>query len=124
MKNLTELSDYSGIDVSNEISLFEYGILAKETGENDELHVWYGIESDESGDYTKFDHGYITKSNINSLLDESWFDKDSFLSFIGMTEKDWKSDEHYISKLHDLFQYYGYENIMGSCYYPIEITNE
>ena len=125
MKTLSSLSDYSGIDTNNEISLFEYGLLCKLFNDKS-IHVWFGVQSDNSGNFNLFDCAWITEEEINNFFEESWFDKKGFLSYLGFEETEatlW-INYHYSNKLQDLLQYYGYENIFGSSYYPIEIKNK
>ena len=128
MKTLKSLKNYCGIDANIEISLFEYGLLCrqyqrsikKRSIKKNDIHVWYGIQTDTSGNYNLFESAWITEKEINDFLNEDWFDKKAFLSYVGMNEKIWKAC-YYPTKIHDLLQYYGFENIFGSCYYPIEI---
>ncbi len=105
----TTKSQWHGIDANNEISLFEYGILVREDEKNS-FTVVYSIGND------KFDTASITNTECNYLTKESWFELDSFLSFVGCT-----SDEFYnqgiASKLQSMLQYYGYENIFGGSWY-------
>jgi hypothetical protein len=124
MIKLSELKEYSGTDASKEISLYEYGLLCVEQHE-EELHCYYGVGCDDEGNYNMFCSGSITKPEIDSMINENWFHKHVFFSFLGMEEKNWLSSDSYISKLSDLLSYYGFENIMGSNYEePFEILNE
>ena len=121
MKNLklSDLHEYSGIDKSNEISLFEYGLLCKVNDLND-IHCYYGIGSDNGCNYNTFDCSELSKIEIIGLFNE--LDKPGLLSYLGMTEDQFK-DEDTIHQIFDLYQYFGYENIFGSCYMSIEIDN-
>jgi len=127
MKTIIKLSDYtnkgySGIDCNPEISLFEYGLLCKEAEDNS-LHCVYGIGSNNGEIYDSFDSGYITGQEINELpFDLNSFE--SFFSYIGSDRQEWLNDTCYISKLHSLLSYFGYENIFGSCYESFEVNNE
>jgi succinate dehydrogenase flavin-adding protein (antitoxin of CptAB toxin-antitoxin module) len=56
-------------------------------------------------------------------LNESWFNKEAFLSWNGMTECDW-INMRFVNKLSDLLNYYGYENIFGSSYGDVFSTEE
>ncbi len=108
-----------GIDADIETSLFEYGVICrknKHCSEPDEHFCLYLTKPD------LFDWGYKKESELNDLINGSdWMkDKDveSFLSYVGMPKADWLQLT-FINKLHDLFSYYGYENIMGSTYSPL-----
>lgn len=107
MKTITNL--WHGTDANNEISLFEYGILVRED-EKDSFTVVYSIGND------KFDTATITNTECNYLTKESWFDMDSFLSFVGCTSDEWYNSP-IANKLSDMLQYYGYENIFGGSWY-------
>ena len=114
---LSELSDYSGIDASNIISLFEYGLLIKEDSES--IHCYYQ-ESNEG----EFGAGHLDKKDVDNIINESWFNKESFLSYLGMDENEWLNCG-YAMKIHDLISFYGIDNIFGCPYYNIvKITNE
>ena len=131
MKTIKSLKKFSGIDTSNEISLFEYGLLTyqyqrsnkKRNISKNDIQVWFGVQKNEYGNYELFDYAWITEKEINDFLDESWFDQSGFLSFLGfeLNEKDLWLNYHYTNKIMDLIQYYGYENIFGSIYSPILI---
>lgn len=124
MKKLSELKDYQGTDASNEISLYEYGLLGKEEDKG-RIHCYYSVGADEEGNYVLFCSGGITKNEIDSIINENWFNKSSFFSFLGTKERYWVCATNYISKLSDLLSYYGVENIMGCSYEePFEILNE
>lgn len=122
MDKLSNYSDYSGTDFSNEISLYEYGLLCKKQDNND-IHCIIGAGVDKSGNYNKFCSSSITEEDIEIITNESWFDKESFLSFVGMTSSDW-NNSGYINKIADMISYYGLENIFGSPYNYFEIENE
>ena len=123
MKTLNELisEGYTGIDYNPEISLFEYGLLCKQT--NNELHCFYGIGSDNGYEYNTFDCGYVTLKEINQLPYELSKDINDFLSYLGISENGWKTDNNYIHKLFSLLSYYGYLNIFGDSYDSFEIEN-
>lgn len=124
MKTLTELvnNGYFGIDVSPEISLFEYGLLCQETSDS-ELYCIYGIGSNDGMNYDSFDSGSITKKEID-ILPTDLNSENSFLSFINSNVEDWLNDSNYVSKLYSLLSYFGYENIFGSCYESFKVSDE
>lgn len=121
MKNLklSELNRYSGIDTSNEISLFEYGLLCKVNDLND-IHCYYGIGSNDGCNYDAFDCMEISKKEIIDLFNE--LDKEGLLSYTGMTEEEFLNSDT-LTQIFDLKNYFGYENIFGSCYSSFEIDN-
>lgn len=109
---LLAYNGYTGIDVDPDTSLFEYGLLVKDHG--NDLKVIYGVETKENeyGEqvYCDFNTVVISKEDIDSIINESWFDKEGFFSWNGMSEKEWLKVD-YVTKIYDLIHYYGYENI-------------
>ena len=103
-----------GVDRSLEISLFEYGFIAEKESE-DELFVIYQINDD------AFGTGYKTISEIDGYVLGTEFPDDediqSFLNYVGNSKEEW-IQLNSINKLSDLFNYWGYENIMGTDYNP------
>jgi len=123
--NSTEFK-FTGVDASNEISLFEYGFIctqdAKDCTEQDEYFVVYLCF--ESEGEQKFDTGFIRESELDSLVKgKDWMDnKDigNFLEFVGCGDNinDWLNST-FENKFSDLLSYYGDQNIMGTTYYPL-----
>ena len=118
---------FEGTDADLETSLFEYGLLVSIVPDKDnQYQCIYSVGTstdDETGEdvHSNFDVGYLSVKEIEEKINESWFDKISFLSCVGFTSKE---DEwlnlSFVSKLWDLLNYYGYENIMGSSYSPFD----
>lgn len=112
-------SKFYGTDANNEISLLEYGLLVYSEKHEDNSGTQfcvYRINKD------NFGTAHINEKDIEDLLSgNEWMnesDIEGFLSFVG-TDKDSFLSEDIASKLHSLIQYYGYENIMGTDYSPI-----
>lgn len=106
MKNLT------GVDVNIEISLKEYG-FAWEIKE-DEIVFWYGIRYNDTG-YTLFDWASF-ENNLDVELEFDWANFDDVAEFVGETLEDWRLIP-LVNKIHDLSEYYGFENMFGgSCF--------
>jgi hypothetical protein len=116
---LSDLENYLGIDVSNEISLYEYGLLCKTNDLND-IHCYYGIGSDNSGNFNTFDCSELSKHEIIGLFNE--LDKPGLLSYTGLTEDQFLAEDP-IHQIYNLLNYFGYENIFGHCYMSFEIEN-
>ena len=109
---------YEGIDSCPSISLYEYGLLCKETVNErgvPELRCVYAYGS-------VFDHGHIEIPEIFDFPNEDWFDKEGFFSFIGQTYRDWKYNSSPVMQLYDLISYYGVDNILGSTYSPLRLS--
>ena len=121
MKTIKDFADYYGIDANNEISLFEYGLLIKQKGE--EINVIVGITNDDNYEYDLFDSYFTTEKEINSILSESWFNKEAFLNCCGMSESEFMNTS-IASRLYDMISYYGYGNILGGLYNPFEISKD
>jgi len=122
MKNikLSDLKEYSGIDKSNEISLYEYGLLCLIHNDNT-IHCFYGVGSLDGCNYDTFDYTTVSKKEIIDLFNE--LDKISFLDYTGQTEENFLSDDS-IHQLYDLKSYFGVENIFGTIYESFEIENK
>lgn len=77
-----DLSDYTDtIDMSQDISLYEYGI-ARNPNTND---TFIGIDVDNEGNYILFDRIDITIEDVKEALEDV---SDGFYSFIGATKED------------------------------------
>ena len=123
METITQLKKegFFGPDASLEISLFEYGLICKETSKDNFL-FYYGVGIDDEGNYNLFDYCNYSKQDIIELTNEDWFNLDDVLSCCGLTKKEFFSS-HPVSQIHDLIGYYGPENIFGSSYFPFEVAN-
>ena len=115
-----EKKGFEGIDVNLEISLFEYGMIARDKG--NELQVIYVTEWIDFEKPKYFDVSYISFDGLNSIINDSWFDKKEFLDFLGITETEFKESPK-IMMLYNYISYYGTENILGSSYCPWTIRN-
>ena len=107
---------WEGTDVCLATSLDEYGFVAKK-GKNypDEYFVLYKT-------VFGYDFGWIRESELDDIvLLEGWADEediDSFLSTVGSTKDEWLR-LNFVSKLSDMFNYWGYQNFMGDSYQSI-----
>ena len=122
-----KLSDYSklhGIDVSNEISLYEYGLLVSDDTDKDgDYRILYRVESGDEG-YCGFDYSFMSEKDIDEIFNESWFNKLEFLNHVDMYELEFLS-MRFVYKLYDMISYHGHQNILGCSYSePFEIDNE
>ena len=122
MKNLAEYESvgFEGIDASLETSLFEYGLIWAKgiEGHENDYHFIYGVGNDGES-YTSFDWGDIAV-DTNPTEEWNFVDWDEVGSFVGMSEEDLLK-QPLPQLVFDLISYYGFENIMGSSYYPFEI---
>lgn len=110
---------FVGTDVNLETSLMEYGLLVSTDVDKDGQHACL-YRHDYHG---MFDVGYLSDKQVNDFLNESWFAKESFLSYVGVNECDWVN-MRFVNKLSDLLNYYGYENIFGSSYVDVFSTEQ
>ncbi len=103
--NALEAQGFYGTDASLEESLTEYGLALKPSEKYEgEFTVLY--KNGETWDC-------ITQSpeHFTSKINESWFDKSDFFSFVDSTESRWLSMP-LVSQIQDLIHYYGVDNIM------------
>lgn len=114
--------DFEGIDVSHEISLFEYGLLVRKTPDKNGDHsVIYGINVDNDGNYIGFGQVWTNEKEIDAYILGDEFPSEGdiigFLDSIGMEKENWLKLPIEI-KIYDLLNYWGHENIFGTCYNP------
>ena len=113
---MAEHKDMEGVDANLETSLKEYGIAWK-TAEDDEKDYlfYYGISSNEQGEYTRFDHSHLAK-NADIYKEWNFVEWGRVYSFTGCTKEEY--DKMPLPQVvFDLILYYGYENIFGTSYY-------
>jgi len=117
---------FSGIDVSAEISLIEYGLLVKyvNNGGGPFLSCIVGVGlCDDGGIYNRFDSFSIDVKELKNFFKQnSWASEKAVLDCCGCTKKQWRAAS-LVSRLFDLIGYYGYENILGSSYYPKKLAD-
>jgi hypothetical protein len=110
---------FIGCDASLEISLLEYGLIVSENEHEDGSGTHFCVYkiSDNS-----FGTGHMSEKEVNGYIEGKEFmnsdDIKSFLNWNGMTKEDWLKMEMH-SKLGDLLQYWGSENIFGAEYSPM-----
>ena len=115
MKQIKKEYEWVGTDCDIETSLFEYGIIICKNPHCDTIDEYYYIYKIDSDNFST---GYIQESEINNLmLEDNWLETSDVLSFTGVSLEEW-INQPLIHKLSDLISYYGYENILGSEYYP------
>lgn len=110
---MSDSNKFVGIDMSLETSLFEYGIVCQFNESLNEYFCLYKVTED------IFDWGYKSVEDCDKLVNGSeWMSSDditSFLEFNGTSKEDWLNQPIH-QKIHNLYSYYGYENIFGTCY--------
>jgi hypothetical protein len=99
-----EALGFYGTDASLEISMSEYNLALTKWGDLGEVTVLY--KNGEVWDCITQSPEYFT-----SKINESWFDKSGFFSFVGSTESRWLLMP-LVSQIQDLIGYYGVDNIM------------
>lgn len=115
-KKLSDLikEGFKGIDVSLDISLFDYGFAWKEN-ENGDYVFYYGVRYDiDNYVYDKFDYAFLS-INTNPKSQWDWVEWHNLYNFVGETEEQF-FDRELPFIVFDLVNYYGYEEIFGSSY--------
>jgi hypothetical protein len=109
--------DYKGIDVSLEISLFEYGLIwnKNKNCENDEYHFIYDTHLKDKHGNKLFGSAYLSKQDLLSMFDD-WAEKSTIESFTGQSFDTWI--ESFPNCVYDMVRYYGADNIFGTDYNP------
>ena len=117
MNTLTKYIEegYIGVDVSLDISLYEYGLIWKKTSP-DEYQFIYAIEHT-GEEYCLFDYGYMSIKDWEELLQENWFDLKAVEEFNGL-------DLTFPEDIQTALQYHGRENVFGSSYSGFKIVND
>jgi hypothetical protein len=113
------MSKYIGTDVNLEIALEEQGFVCTQLDNRDfrdEYQVIYKM------DHHGYGVGYIRSSELDKLVrGQEWASKKdvaSFLSSLGLVDKASWMSMSFPNKLSTLLDYWGWENIMGTDYYP------
>lgn len=77
-----EEKGFNGIDVSLEISLFEYGLLVKPSEDKKEFDCIIGSNSDDNGNFKEFSYASITKQFLFDFINcKEWVNKKDLKSF-------------------------------------------
>jgi hypothetical protein len=120
---MTKKLGFYGIDASSDISLFEYGLLGREITEYQcsiipakYFQLIHVIDWQEYENPLCYDISTYSEDEIKELINEDWFNKKSFFSFIGMDESEWLKIDA-VSKIYDMISYTGNENIFGTSYH-------
>ena len=121
MKNTTlttlETEGYEGIDKNLGISLFEYGFIWKL--KNGVYTFIYGVSVDNEGNYNSFDVGTFDVT-LNPKKEFDWANFENVEEETGNNME--KLPLHYV--IQDLVNFYGYECVFGSAYFPFQIVDE
>lgn len=130
---------FEGQDINLNIALGEYGICWKQfkratkNAKKGEYLFYYGVrydtgegilnEDDDTpvNDYTGwalFDWCYLKPEEFTR--DYDWCEFNEVCDFCGMTEEGWL-ELPFEQRICDLAQYYGHDEIFGTCYNPFKI---
>lgn len=91
---------FTGLDRCLEESLFEYGFIARETNEVNELQIIYYFGTHFSKTDV-FGYLYVNKSDILEAFEQC---KEGLLSFTGLSESEWL-ETGMIQQYHDISSY-------------------
>ena len=113
LSNLRTLG-YQGCDVDLAASVYEYGFAWRRV--DNDLHIIYMVVKSDTPWECRYGNGYINAS-LDPREEWDWVDWDDFEEFVRYRS----SDYPLWMVVEDLIRYKGYEEIMGSCYYPLKI---
>jgi hypothetical protein len=117
MKTWKSYKNYTGIDASIEISLFEYGLIwnkNKNCGQ-DEYYFIYDTYLKDKQDNKLFGSSYLSKQDLIDMFD-SWAEK-STIEYLTMESFDtWIESFPYC--VYDMVHYYGTDNVFSTDYNP------
>jgi hypothetical protein len=111
--SLLSSQGFHGVDTSLETSLFEYGLVWKDTGI--ETLFIYGIFNTVDGNYVTFDRMFI-QNDCDVEAEYDWVDFENLMGFVGMEIEDWRALP-LPRKIFDLVNYYGSDSIFGTSYW-------
>jgi hypothetical protein len=109
-------SKLEGVDADIETSLKEYGFAWIEAEK--EYLFYYGIKTEDIGfeiEFTRFDFCSIEK-DIDLKKEHDWVEWKRICEYTGLSEEEFFEKPLPLA-LHDLYQYYGSENIFGESYF-------
>ena len=116
---------WQGTDRDLETSLFEYGFVAVQLPDRDYPDEWFVVY--DFGNHKQFGTGHIREKELDDIVSgKEWATKEDvagLLKYLGVDSVDQWKDALFVTKLSDLTGYWGYENIMGSDYYPLNLKN-
>jgi hypothetical protein len=108
---------FIGVDVDLEISLFKYGSIISEQEHSDGSGTHFAVYMI---DEDHFGTGHITEEEIEKIGIEGFgtLGNNGFADWLGQTVEDWTNNS-ITTKLNDILQYYGYLNVFGTDYSPV-----
>lgn len=104
---------WHGVDANKAISLFEYGLLVRYVSKEKEWQCVYRNPYEP----TKFSYRWMNENDMSEMFLTGWAKDDLqyFCSYVGETWNDWLL-RPVATRIHDLFTYYGAEEIFGNNY--------
>ena len=114
-----EKDGFEGIDNSLAVSLFEYGLVWKHNVKD--LSGYYAEQNNNSYVFvykvgkSKFDWANI-KDNCDPKVEFNWVNWNDVSNCNGMTVDEFLA-QSLTQIVFDLFNYYGFENVFGTCYF-------
>ena len=116
-KRITDLAKqgFTGVDVSLDISLREYGLAWKPDNEEKSEFCFIVGMSSEDGEYTRFFFSHLTKKDYEEAF---YFEPDragDICAFTGQSLEELK--EGFPCRAYDVMVYYGYEEVFGNPYF-------
>lgn len=106
---LVEECTAEGLDTSNEISIFEGGLLVFPKVGEEVMLTLYGIKTDDEGNYISFNCFY---ASVDDFVGEDWIEWDSVLSFIGVDNMQAFFQMPTVHQIHTLILYYDIVNFI------------
>ena len=104
---LQKYNDYEGIDASLEESFFEYGMVCKFIPEYKQYSIIFYFNNDTDNEIL-IDSDFQSHESLNDIFnDMNKDDQESFLSFVGQNETQWKQS-NFVGKMYDLYTYGSY----------------
>jgi len=108
-----EKEGFEGIDASLDISLYEYGLIWKET--ESEYEFIYGVGKSAVGNYDAFLTASFPKTT-DPREEFNWVYWDEVFSFVGADPDTYFEESDLPRIIFDLKSFYGYQNVFGDSY--------
>jgi hypothetical protein len=104
---------WHGIDKSNSISLFEYGLLIRWIPKEQSWQVIYASPDE----HNKYCFSWITENELDEIFISGWGEDSvqGFLSWCGTTWEEW-IESPFCDRIYEVKEYFGAMNLFGSNY--------
>ena len=123
-----EKEGFEGVDLSLEISLFEYGLIWRKEETGNQYLMYFGVGVNSEGEYSTFNNGWYPATVERALNDLHWVNWSKILKYTGWDVEEFERvlDTGVFPPMmyFDLMRYYGSEEVFGTFYSTFTIEND